>query len=225
MSCKSSLSVTKATKQTKASKAIKAIKIRLRVMPKNLCNGVNKIMKRKFPACTMVLLAGLFAACGAVSSSAAALAETVAKEHASLSQVGEGDLRFLGMKVYDISLWSPAKAYDAGALFAIQITYDMNFKGREIAERSITEMRNIGYSDEAKLKRWGEQMVKIFPDIKKGDSLIGVSIPGKGAKFYSRDKFIAAAEDAEFAKAFFNIWLSEKTSEPKLRAKLLAPRN
>ena len=75
--------------------------------------------------------------------------------------------------------------------------------------------------NEAKLKAWGEEMLRIFPDIKKGESLIGVSIPGKGAKFYSREKLIASADDPEFAKAFFDIWLSEKTSEPKLRERLL----
>jgi Chalcone isomerase-like len=99
--------------------------------------------------------------------------------------------------------------------------YDMSFKGREIAERSLAEMRKVGYKDEQKLKRWGEEMTRIFPDVKKGDALIGVSVPGKGAKFYSQEKLIAIAEDAEFAKAFFDIWLSEKTSEPKLREKLL----
>ena len=71
------------------------------------------------------------------------------------------------------------------------------------------------------MKRWGEAMTKAFPDIKKGDTLIGVSIPGKEARFYSRDKFIAAVPDPEFAKAFFDIWLAESTTEPKVRARLL----
>lgn len=149
------------------------------------------------------------------------LPEVVAKEHAALSMCGEGDLRFLGFKVYNARLWTPVKPHSASEVFAIHLVYDMSFKGREIAERSVAEMRKVGYKDEQKLKRWGEEMLRIFPDIKKGDSLIGVSIPGKGAKFYSREKLIAIAEDAEFARAFFDIWLSEKTSEPKLREKLL----
>ena len=64
-------------------------------------------------------------------------------------------------------------------------------------------------------------MTKIFPDIKQGDALIGVSVPGKEARFYNREKLIATVPDPEFAKAFFDIWLSEKSSEPKLRLKLL----
>jgi hypothetical protein len=149
------------------------------------------------------------------------LPEVVAKEHAALSVRGEGDLKFFGFKVYDALLWTQLKPHSTSEIFALQLIYDMSFKGREIAERSVAEMRKVGYKDEQKLKRWGEEMLRIFPDVKKGDALIGVSIPGKGAKFYSRDKLIAIAEDAEFAKAFFDIWLSEKTSEPKLREKLL----
>lgn len=158
-------------------------------------------------------------------STANVLPDVVAKEHTGLNVRGEGVLRFFGMKVYEARLWAPAKSLaksiSPGDPFALELVYDMSVKGREIAERSTAEMRKVGYSNEAKLKAWGEEMLRIFPDIKKGESLIGVSIPGKGAKFYSREKLIASADDPEFAKAFFDIWLSEKTSEPKLRERLL----
>ena len=139
----------------------------------------------------------------------------------SLTKHGEGVLRFFGLKVYDIRLWTNAKPHSHDALFAVELVYDLGLKGTEIAKRSITEMRELGYKDEAKLGKWLEAMNKAFPDVKKNDSLIGVSIPNKGARFYSQDKFIAEIADPEFARAFFDIWLSPKTSEPKLRARLL----
>ena len=105
--------------------------------------------------------------------------------------------------------------------FAVELVYDMALTGKDIADRSVKEMRAQGCSDEAKLRRWGDEMTRIFPDIKQGDTLIGVSIPGKEARFYNREKLIASVPDQEFAKAFFDIWLSEKSSEPKLRQKLL----
>jgi hypothetical protein len=138
-----------------------------------------------------------------------------------LTQRGEAVMRFFGLKVYDIRLWTPGKPHRDDEVFALELVYDLGLKGAEIAKRSAEEMRKIGYTDEAKLKRWTEAMTKIFPDVKQGDTLVGVSIPGKEARFYSKDKFIAAVPDAEFAKAFFGIWLSEKTSEPKLRDRLL----
>ncbi len=143
--------------------------------------------------------------------------------HLTLRAQGTGTMRFLGLKVYDVRLWTAMKPFSYQELFALELIYDMNFKGRDIAERSVKEMRGQGYTDEAKLKRWGEEMAKIFPDIKPGDALVGVNVPGKEARFYTPDKFIAAVPDPEFAKAFFDIWLSEKTSEPGVRNKLLGP--
>ena len=139
----------------------------------------------------------------------------------SLTQRGAAVMRFFGLKVYDIRLWSISKPHRDDGLFALELVYDLGLKGSDIAKRSTEEMRKIGYTDEAKLTRWTEAMARVFPDVKQGDSLIGVSVPGKEARFYSKDKFIAAVPDPEFAKAFFGIWLSEKTSEPRLRERLL----
>ena len=157
----------------------------------------------------------------ALSASAQSLPEMIARDVMGLSVRGEAAMRFLGLKVYDVRLWTQMKAFSHADPFAIELVYDMTLNGKDIAERSVKEMRAQGVSDEAKLRRWGEEMAKIFPDIKKGDALIGVSLPGKEARFYNREKLIATVPDPEFAKAFFDIWVSEKSSEPKLRLKLL----
>ncbi|MEQ1517294.1 MAG: chalcone isomerase family protein, partial [Usitatibacteraceae bacterium] len=155
------------------------------------------------------------------SASAHTLPEIIARDVAGLSVRGEAAMRFIGLKVYDVRLWTQMKPFSHAEPFAVELVYDMALKGKDIAERSVTEMRAQGVRDETKLSRWGEEMKKIFPDIKQGDALIGVSLPGKEARFYNREKLIAAVPDPEFAKAFFDIWLSEKSSEPKLRLKLL----
>ncbi len=139
----------------------------------------------------------------------------------SLTRRGEAVMRFFGLKVYDIRLWTAAKPHDHGDVFALELVYDLGLKGREIAKRSIDEMRKQGFQDEAKLNEWNQAMVGVFPDVKQGDTLVGVSVPGKGARFYAKDKFIAEIPDPAFAKAFFDIWLSPKTSEPALRARLI----
>ena len=157
-----------------------------------------------------------------VAASAQSLPEAIARDVMALSVRGEAVMRFLGFKVYDVRLWTQQKAFSHAEPFAIELVYDMNLNGRDIAERSVKEMRAQGCSDEKKLQRWGEEMIKIFPDIKPGDTLIGVSIPGKEARFYNREKHLRTVADPEFAQAFFDIWVSDKTSEPGLRLKLLA---
>ena len=64
-------------------------------------------------------------------------------------------------------------------------------------------------------------MDRVFPDLKAGDRLVGVSVPGKGTHFYSQDRPLGVVADPEFSPAFFGIWLDEKTSEPALRNQLL----
>lgn len=140
----------------------------------------------------------------------------------TLTRRSEATLRFLGIKVYDIRLWTPNRPYQPDQLFALELTYDLSFKGADIARRSADEMRKVGYSDDAKLTRWTDTMLRIFPDVAKGDALIGVSVPGKEVRFYSRTRSVASVPDPEFARAFFEIWLSERTSEPRLRERLLA---
>jgi hypothetical protein len=157
----------------------------------------------------------------ALAASAPTLPEAIARDVMGLSVRGEAVLRVIGLKVYEVRLWTQMKPFTHAEPFAVELVYDMTFKGKDIADRSVKEMRAQGFNDEAKLRRWGEEMTRIFPDIKKGDSLIGVSVPGKEARFYDREKLIATVPDAEFARAFFDIWLSEKSSEPKLRLKLL----
>ena len=164
---------------------------------------------------------GLLLLMCATVASAYDLPEDLTRDVKGLSVRGEGALRFFGLKVYDVRLWTQMKPFTHSEPFAIELVYDMAIKGKDIADRSAKEMRAQGVSDEAKLRRWGDEMTKIFPDIKQGDTLIGVSIPAKEARFYNREKLIATIPDPEFAKAFFDIWLSEKTSAPKVRLKLL----
>jgi putative methionine-R-sulfoxide reductase with GAF domain len=162
------------------------------------------------------------------------LPSEVTTKYGDMQLRGSGQLRFLGMKVYNASLYvkQPVTgniAFDRD--FALDIAYLMSLKGAAIAERSVKEMRKVGYEDEAKLARWASRMKEIFPDVQSGDHLIGVfdveeSASSKAkASFYivqkGKPKPIGAVDDAEFAQAFFDIWLSAKTSEPKLRAALL----
>lgn len=169
----------------------------------------------------MRIFAILFSLTVLASLASPPLPELVQKDQPGLTLQSQSPYRFFGLKVYDIRLWAQGARYDAAQPHALELVYDMNLKGEDIAKRSITEMRGQGYGPEDKLGRWNAAMAKIFPDIKPGDTLIGVHVPGKEVRFYTRDKFITAVTDAEFARAFFDIWLAERTSEPGLRKRLL----
>ena len=135
--------------------------------------------------------------------------------------VGEARFSFLFWDVYDAQLYAPQRRFTPAGTYALSLRYLMDFSGPDIAERSLDEMRGQGYRDKQQLDRWLVAMLKIFPDVKSGDELLGVrSLTGK-SYFLHNGNLIGAVTDPLFADAFFGIWLAPNTSEPKLRKQLL----
>lgn len=137
---------------------------------------------------------------------------------------GQGRLRFFGLHVYDIRLWTaaPMRADDAlRAVAALEIEYARHLKGPSIAERSLAEMQRVGEVSAGDAERWLAAMKQLFPDVQAGDRITGVHRPGDGARFHVNGRMAGEVRDAAFARLFFAIWLSPRTSEPQLRAALL----
>ncbi|MEY2681970.1 MAG: hypothetical protein RIQ66_531, partial [Pseudomonadota bacterium] len=105
--------------------------------------------------------------------------------------------------------------------FALELTYARDFNGSSIAERSIDEIKRLGIGSAEQHQAWRSRMQAIFPNVRSGDRIRGIHRPGSGASFTLNDKPIGSIDDAEFARAFFAIWLDPKTSEPSLRKELL----
>ena len=139
--------------------------------------------------------------------------------------VGKGRLTFWGFQMYDARLWAlPGFKPDSLAAqpFALELAYLRGFDNKDVAERSITEMRRSAAISDAQAKVWIEEMMRALPDVNKGDRVMGIHRPGVGAQFLMNGKPTGEIRDVEFARLFFGIWLSPKTSEPKLRSALLA---
>jgi hypothetical protein len=145
-------------------------------------------------------------------------------EISNARSVGSGRLTVWGFQVYDARLWAPpefsAESYERRS-FALEINYLRSFDNGVIAERSLKEMRGISSMSEQQAAQWLGQMRKIFPDIAKGDRLVGVHKPGEGAVFSFNGKPVGDILDPEFSRLFFGIWLSPQTSAPQLRRELL----
>ena len=81
----------------------------------------------------------------------------------------------------------------------------------------------VGSVSDAQATRWLEVMGRLFPDVKDGDHIAGLHLPGEGARFTLNDRPLGEVPDADFARLFFGIWLSPATSEPQMRSQLLSP--
>ncbi len=77
---------------------------------------------------------------------------------------------------------------------------------------------------ETQIKAFTAELKKAFPDVKSGDKLTGVSVPGKGTRFFFNGRLTSEINDPTFGDAFFAIWLDEKTKQPGLRKALLGQR-
>jgi hypothetical protein len=149
-------------------------------------------------------------------------APKIIDEHISQAEkIGEGKLTFLFKDIYTARLYAPEGKWREDASYALELRYNLGLKGRKIAERSITEMRKIGYDNEEQLSSWLNIMSEIFPDVRDGSVLTGILTADQETLFFNGDQKIGHVEDPLFGKAFFSIWLSEKTSEPELRQALM----
>lgn len=138
---------------------------------------------------------------------------------------GSGQLSFLGINLYRAKLYSEKVGDDFFKMkFALEIKYSRQFKGSNIAKRSIKEIRKLNFGSKERQNQWYEELKERFPNIKKGDYLTGVYKPNYGFEIYHNDIQILKSKDKEFAKAFFSIWLDKNTSEPSLRRNLLSGR-
>jgi hypothetical protein len=136
-------------------------------------------------------------------------------------EAGQGRLTWWGLHIYDARLYVSGPAFRAGEPFALALRYARDFEGQRIADTSVEEMRRLGFGNETDQRRWRDAMLALFPDVKRGDELIGVSVPGRGAVFFHNGRRIGEVDDPGFARAFFAIWLDPRTRAAELRQRLL----
>ena len=139
----------------------------------------------------------------------------------TMDLVGEARLKVLFWNVYDAQLYAPQGRWSMENSYALSLTYLRDLKGRKIAERSIEEIRNQGFSEEAKLTHWFEMLASIIPDVNEQNTIVGVADAQSNTRFFLDGQLIGEIQEPEFTRAFFNIWLGERTSEPELRDQLL----
>ena len=137
---------------------------------------------------------------------------------------GSGPLRFFGFKAYDATLWLPAASggsFSFNRAFALEIVYNTAVKASDINNTSLIEISRISAATPEQVQAWSTFMTGMFVDVKSGDRLLGVHVPGAGARFFLNGRLLGETPDAAFSEAFFKIWLDPKARKPELRAALL----
>lgn len=137
----------------------------------------------------------------------------------TLQKYGNGEMRRFGFLIYEAQLWAAASPTDPP--MALQLTYKRDIPGAKIVDASLDQMRALGANDQ-QLTYWAGAMSRIFPDVKSGDQITGIYRPGSVTFLYN-NREVGFIRDPDFARLFFGIWLDPRTSEPRLRSRLLQP--
>ncbi len=135
--------------------------------------------------------------------------------------VGSGRLTVWFWDIYNIQLWAPEGQYRPDKPFALELQYLRSVDRKTIAETSLEEIQQQVNLELDVLADWQMQLIQVFPDIQKGDRLIGLYDPQMPSQFFLNGKLIGVIDDAVLSRHFFDIWLSEETSKPQLRLQLL----
>ena len=135
--------------------------------------------------------------------------------------IGEGSLKVLLWKLYDIRLLSDDKTFSWKNDLVLEFDYQRALKKNAVIEASVEEMRRQKGVTEKELSKWQSYLeTGIQPVQKATKASLYWTAEGRITFYYDGLKPITI-EDADFARAFMNIWLGPDTSEPELRRALL----
>lgn len=139
---------------------------------------------------------------------------------ADFNKVGEARMEYLFWDVYDASLFTPSGEYQAGENpLKFKLTYLRDFAAKDIVKATKEQWSHLGKPQLS--SRYADTLLALWPDVKKGESLTLLTNNQGQSIFYHNDTELGKIAESEFASEFLAIWLSENTSEPKLRKQLL----
>ena len=171
-------------------------------------------MKQQTPKCSIYWLLAIL--CTLVFSGV-----SMANPLDDLKKVGEAKLKVLFWDVYNSSFYSKTGEYQAEQFpQALKINYLRDIDAEDLIERTQDEWEKLGIK-QVTFSQWIPLLTNIFPDIKKGDTLLLSVSENQQSEFFFNGKTIGKITDQTFGKSFLRIWLDENSSYPKVRNKLI----
>lgn len=138
-----------------------------------------------------------------------------------LKKVGEAKLTVYFWDVYHSSLYSPTGSYQAELFpMALNIDYLRDIDAEDLLESTKEEWQKLGINS-SESAEWLVKLADIFPDIKKGDTLLLLVNDAQQSTFFYNDNPVGVIKDVDFGRSFLRIWVDKNASYPKVRNKLI----
>ena len=168
------------------------------------------------------LLICLFVLLSSTLNSATTKTEATVPPTAQLKEVGQGKMSYLFWDIYLLKLYTATGAYE-GAIksTALEFNYLRDIEALDLVDETENQWRKLKLDVHPEELTWLNQLKDYWPDIKEGDQLIFYINEIGHAEFYYNEKYTGTVASIEFSDRFKQIWLSEETTAPKVRRKLL----
>lgn len=169
-------------------------------------------------------LALLTAACLSLAAAAAELPPRVRADGFELKQVGKGRLTWLGFGIYEAGLWTPDgrfQDFEPGEPVALSLSYERGFSRAQLVDITTGEWTRLGLATAAQRDAWARAVEGIWKDVRKGDNMTAVVVPGGETRFYDATGLIGRVSDPSFGPAYLRIWLDQRSAVADLRVALL----
>jgi hypothetical protein len=140
-----------------------------------------------------------------------------------------GTGRLVWMKlvtVYDAALYLPGDAVGKDALRDVpkrlELRYHISIKGEKFGESAEPFLKkNVRAGELAGLRPRIEQLNRLYRDVKEGDRYALDYAPGKGTTLSLNGSPLGTIEGADFAAAYYAIWLGAKPISDTMRDELI----
>ncbi len=177
-------------------------------------------MPRTAPFVTILLLIASLAPRAALASTGL---PSPLPERDQLQKVGGGQLSWLGMDIYDASLWTDTGRYEGfvtGQTVALSLWYQRSFSLDQLLGITDTAWKKLG-RDPVSRDRWLAELRRLWSDVKPGDNVTTVVDAGGATRFYDDSRYLGRVDDPAFGPAFLAIWLDPRSVVRDLRVQLL----
>ena len=136
--------------------------------------------------------------------------------------IGEGTLKVLMWEVYDLRLFTDGTPFSWQHNFMLEFEYSRELKKESVIDASLKEFKLQPNVTDKDIKNWEKYLEQVIQPVQKGSKATVQWVPEGQIIFHYVGSKPTTIKNKEFAQAFLNIWLGEKTSRPKLRSLLLS---
>ena len=135
--------------------------------------------------------------------------------------IGEGTLKVLMWEVYDLRLLTDGTPFSWKNKFILEFDYSRELKKESVIDASLKEFKLQPNVSDKDIMAWEVYLEQVIQTVQKGTKASVMWVPEGQIVFDYEGSPTSTIENEDFARAFLNIWLGEKTSRPKLRSQLL----